>query len=143
MYKSRHGLNPNHLIHCGKSHVITSSIAPLEWLVAMHIISDRNTGGKTSNIKWLFESILSCYSYFKSFTVLGSYTLHPRTPTAKTTQSYKISGHFILSQMLFLTLKTGHWKKRKLNSSPRYGPALRRNIVRFILTFWLKIDQLT
>ena len=56
----------------------------LEWLVAMHIISDRNTGGKTTKIKWLLESNLR-YSYLKSCTGLGFYVLYLWTTTAKAT----------------------------------------------------------
>ena len=48
---------------------VVLTITPLEWLVLMNIIFDRNTGAKT---KWLFESNLN-YSCFKSFTGLGFY----------------------------------------------------------------------
>ena len=54
----------------------------LEWLVVMHMIFDRNTGGKISKNKWLFEPNLRYYSYFKRFTGLGIYALHPWTPIA-------------------------------------------------------------
>ena len=43
MYKFRHGSNPDHLIHYGKALL---TITPLEWLVATHIIFDRNTEEK-------------------------------------------------------------------------------------------------
>ena len=35
--------------------------------VAMDIIFVRNTGGKTSKIKWIFESNLRSFSFFKCF----------------------------------------------------------------------------
>ena len=69
---------------------VESTITPLEWLVAKHIIFDRNPEGKTSNITWLFVS----NSCFKSLTGLGFYALRLWTPTAKATELYKISAHF-------------------------------------------------
>ena len=46
---------PHHLIHYGKSCL---TITPLEWLVAMNIFFDKNTGGKTFKTKWIFASNL-------------------------------------------------------------------------------------
>ena len=66
----------------------------LEWLVVMHMIFDRNTGGKISKNKWLFEPNLRYYSYFKRFTGLGIYALHPWTPIAWATQLHKMYGCF-------------------------------------------------
>ena len=37
---------------------VVLTITPLEWLVPMHIIFDKNTGGKPSKIKWLVASNL-------------------------------------------------------------------------------------
>ena len=61
--------------------------------MAAHINFDRNTGGKSSKIKWLFEPNLR-ESYFKNFTGLAFHALHPWTPTAKATQLHNMSSRF-------------------------------------------------
>ena len=69
-------------------------------------------GGTTSKIKRLFESILRCYSYFKSFTELDFYALHPLDANCKDN-----------SNDVVLTPKIKHWKKQKLDLNLRYDPA--------------------
>ena len=55
---------------------VVLTITPLEWPVAMHIIFDRNVGGKTSKIKWLFKSNL-ILSILKAIQDLGSICFTP------------------------------------------------------------------
>ena len=85
VYKFRHGSNLIHLIHYGK---VVLTITSMGWLVATHIKVDRNTGGKTSKIKCLFESNLR-HNCFKSFTGLAFYAHHPWTPNAMATHYTK------------------------------------------------------
>ena len=47
------------IIKSGEVGKVVLTITLLEWLVVMHIIFDKNTGGKTSKIKWLFASNLT------------------------------------------------------------------------------------
>ena len=130
MYKFRHGSNPNHPIHYGKSYVhhYTTGVAGGD----AYNFWQKYRGGNTSKIKSLFESILGFYSYFKSFTVLASKFFTPWTPTAKATQLHKkISGRFTpryCSQNRAL-------KKRKFDSNPRYGPGQWRRSGAFIVNF--------
>ena len=99
---------------------ITSSITEkvvlintqLEWLVGnADNFWQKYRGGKTSKIKWLFESILRYYSYFKSFRVLDFFVLHPLESNCKG-NSFTQNVWSLYSQMKFLTLKIGHWKNR-------------------------------
>ena len=69
---------------------VVLTITRLEWLLATHINFDRNTGGKTSKIKLLFEPNFR-YSSFKSTTELGFCVLHPCTLAAKVTQLHIMS----------------------------------------------------
>ena len=109
MYKFRHCLNPNHLIHHGKScvHHYITGVAGGD----THNFWQKYRGGKTSKIKWLqFALIVRYYSYFKSFTMLSFYMLCLLDSNCK----HKMSGCFIprhcSSQTLFLTRKIEHWK---------------------------------
>ena len=54
IYKFRLVLNPRIISFITGKVVLT--ITWLEWLVRMHIIFDKNTGVKSSSIKWLFSS---------------------------------------------------------------------------------------
>ena len=84
--------------------------------MAIHIIFDKNTGGKTSKIKWLFASSLIL-------------------PILKALQGLNCT-HFTLGLQLQRQLnytkclvsdvvsnaQNRPLKKRKMNSNPRYGP---------------------
>ena len=89
------------------------TIRPLEWLVETHIIFDRNTGRKTSKIKWLFESNLIS-SILKSLQGLGS---------TRFTPGLQLKRQLNYTKCLIPDIaKNRALKKRKLNSNPRYGP---------------------
>ena len=55
IYKFRLGLNPQ--IASSIAEKVLLSITPLEWLVVMHIIFDKNTGRKTSKFKWFASNL--------------------------------------------------------------------------------------
>ena len=110
MYKFRYGSNLNHFIHYGKTcfNHYTAEVAGGD----AYNFWQKHKGGTTSKIKWLFESILRCYSYFKSFTELDFYALHPLDANCKDN-----------SNDVVLTPKIKHWKKQKLDLNLRYDPA--------------------
>ena len=68
----------------------------LEWLMATDIIFNKNAGGKTSKLKYLFESNLSYFGYFKYFMrlVFQEQNRFPWTPPAKATHLYKLANSF-------------------------------------------------
>ena len=84
--------------------------------MATHIIFDRNTGGKTSKIKWLFESNL-ILSISKALQGLGSTRFTPGLQLQRQLNYTKSLIPDILSNA-----KNRALKKRKLDSNPRYGP---------------------
>ena len=104
---------PNHLIHYGKTCVNHS---PLEWLVVMHIIFDKNTGGKTSKIKWLFALNL-ILSILKALQDLGSMRLTPGLQLQKQLNYTKCLVPDVASNAPNRALKT-----RKMDLNRRYGP---------------------
>ena len=79
---------------------VALTITPLEWLVATHVIFDRITGGKTSKIKWIFESNL-ILSILKALQGLST--------TRLTLEDNSVIQN-VWSQMYFQTPKIGHWK---------------------------------
>ena len=82
--KFRYSSNPPITSSITKKVVLT--ITPLEWLMAMHMIFDRNTGEKTSKFKTKFSIWIKFnFIYFKSFIGVGFYVLHPWSPTANIT----------------------------------------------------------
>ena len=74
IYKVRLGLNPRIALFIAGKLVLTNT--PLEWLVAMHMIFDKNTGGKTPKIKWIFASNL-ILSILKALQDLSSMRFTP------------------------------------------------------------------
>ena len=70
-----------------------------------HIIFGRNTGGKTSKIKWLFELNL-ILSILKALQDLG---VLPASPLDSNCKDNSITQN-VWSRMLFLMPKTGHRK---------------------------------
>ena len=82
----------------------------------MHIIFDKNTGGKTSKIKWLFASNL-ILSVLKALQGLGStrFTAAPQLQRQLNYTKCLVSDVVSNAQNKVL-------KKRKIDSNPRYGP---------------------
>ena len=62
------------------------------WVTGVYMVYmfDRNSGGKTSQIEWLFESNLRSFGYFKYSAVLGI----PWTPAAKAICLQELTGCF-------------------------------------------------
>ena len=92
------------------------TIIPLEWLVSMHIIFDKNTGGKTSKIKWLFASNL-ILAVLKALRDLGSAFLNPGLLLQRQLSYTKCLVSDVISNAQNRALK-----KRNMDSNSRYGP---------------------
>ena len=90
---------------------------PLEWLVAIYIIFDKNTGGKTSKIEWLFVSNL-ILSILKALQGLSSMCFTPGTQL----QRYKIKYTKCLVSDVVSNAQNRTLKKLKMDSNSRYGP---------------------
>ena len=108
------GLNPQIASSITEKAVLT--ITPLEWLVAMHIIFDKNTGGKTSKIKWLFpwNLILSILKVLKG---LSSTRLTPGPQLQRQLNYTKCLVSDVVSNTQNRALK-----KLKMDSNSRYDP---------------------
>ena len=90
---------------------------PLEWLVAIYIILDKNTGGKTSKIAWLFVSNL-ILSILKALQDLRSMCFTPGTQLQRQLKYTKCLVSDVVSNGQNRTLK-----KLKMDSNSRYSPA--------------------
>ena len=84
--------------------------------MAKHIISDGNTGGKTSKIKWLFESNL-ILSILKALQGLGSMRFTPGLQLQRQLNYTKCLVPDVVSNAQNRALK-----KQKMDSNPKYGP---------------------
>ena len=84
--------------------------------MAVRIIFDKNTGGKTSKIKWLLPSNL-VLSILKALQVLGSTRLTPGLQLQRQLNYTKFEVPDVVSKAQNRTLK-----KRKIDSNPRYDP---------------------
>ena len=82
----------------------------------MHIIFDKNTGGKTSKIKWLFASNL-ILSILKALQGLSSTRFTPGVQLQRQLNYTKCLVSNVISNAQNTTLK-----KRKMDSNPRYRP---------------------
>ena len=94
---------------------VVLTITPLEWLVVMHIIFDKNTGGKTSKIKWLFASNL-ILSVLKALQDLSSTCFTPGLQLQRQLNYTKCLVSYVVSNAQNRALR-----KRKMNSNPIYG----------------------
>ena len=114
MYKFRFGLNLRVASSITRKIVLT--ITPREWLVAMHIIFDKNPGRKTSKIKWLSPSNLFL-SFLKALEGLSSthFTSGPQLQRQLNYTKYLVSDVVSNAQNRAL-------KKLKMHSNSRYGP---------------------
>ena len=95
---------------------VVLTITPLEWLVVMHIIFDKNTGGKTSKIKWLFASNL-ILSVLKALQDLSSTCFTPGLQLQRQLNYTKCLVSDVISNAQNRALK-----KWKMDSNPRYSP---------------------
>ena len=91
-----------------------STITSLEWLMAMHIIFDKNTGGKTFNFKWIFASNL-ILSILKALQDLSSMRF---TPGIQRQLNYT---RFLVSDVVS-NVQNRALKKLKIDSNSRYSP---------------------
>ena len=114
IYKFRLGLNPR--ITSSITGKVVLTIIPLEWLVAMHMIFDKNTGGKTSKIKWLFAVNL-ILSISKALQGLGSMCFTPGLQFQRQLNYTKCLVSDVVSNAQNRALK-----KLKMDSNSRYGP---------------------
>ena len=128
IYKSRLGLDPR--IASSITEKVALTITPLEWLVAMHVTFDKNTGGKTFKIKWIFASnlILSILKLYRAW-VLCTSSLDSNCKGNSITRN-------AWSQM-FQTRKIRALKKRidsngekNMDSNGRYGPGHISNVIK-------------
>ena len=90
---------------------IVLTIAPLEWVVAIHIIFYRNKEEeKCLKLSDYLNQLQGIIAILKALQGLASMCFTSWTPTAKTTQLYKMYLWSLYSQMLMLCLtpKTGH-----------------------------------
>ena len=85
-------------------------------MVTMHIIFDKNAGGKTSKIKWLFASNLDL-SVLKALQGLSSTCFAPGLQLQRQIDYTKCLVSDVISNPQNRALK-----KRKMDSNPRYGP---------------------
>ena len=108
------GLNPP--IASSITGKVVLTITPLEWLVAMHIIFDKNTGGKTSKIKWLFASNL-ILSILKALQGLSSTRFTPGLQLQRQLNYTKCLVSDVVSNAQNRALK-----KLKMDSNYRYSP---------------------
>ena len=95
---------------------VVLTITPLEWLVTMHIFFDKNTGGKTSKIKWLFASNL-ILSILKALQGLSSTRFTPGLQLQRQLNYTKCLVSDVVSNAQNRALK-----KLKMDSNSRYGP---------------------
>ena len=82
----------------------------------MHIISNNNTGGKTSEIKWLFASNLIS-SFLKALQGLSSTHFTPGLQL-----QIQLSYTKCLVSDVASNAQNRALKKQKMDSNPRYGP---------------------
>ena len=94
--------------------VLTSTL--LEWLVVMHINFDKNTGGKTSKIKWLFASNL-ILSIFIALQALCSTRFTPGLQLQRQLNYTKCLVPDIVSNT-----ENGARKKQTMDLNPRCSP---------------------
>ena len=113
-YKFRLDLNSRIVLSITGQFVLT--ITSLEWLMAMHIIFDKNTGGKMFNFKWIFASNL-ILSILKALQDLSSmrFTPGPRLQRQPNYIKCLVSDVFSNAQNTAL-------KKLKMGSNSRYSP---------------------
>ena len=95
---------------------VALTITPLEWLVVMHIIFDKNTGEKTYKIKWLFASNL-ILSILKALQGLSSMHFTPGLQLQRQLNYTKCLVSDVVSNSQNRALK-----KRKIDSNPRCDP---------------------
>ena len=95
------------------------------WITGVYMVYmfDRNSGGKTSQIEWLFELNLRSFSYFKCSTALWLFL----DPSCKG-NSYARIGWGLQAQVFtrcpkWVICKKNQKKKQKLHLNPRYNPA--------------------
>ena len=114
MYKFRLGLNS--CIALSVTGKVVLPITPLEWLVAMHIIFDKNKGGKTSKIKWIFASNL-ILSILKALQDLSFMPFTPGPQLQRQLNYAKCLVSDVVSNAQNRALK-----KLKMDSNSRYSP---------------------
>ena len=95
---------------------IVLTLTPLEWLVAMHIIFDKNTGKKTSKIKWIFASNL-ILPILKALQDLSSMRFIPGPQLQRQLNYTKCLVSDVVSNAYNRALK-----KLKMDSNSRYSP---------------------
>ena len=140
IYKFSAGLNPWITLSITGKVVLT--ITPLEWLVAMHIIFDKNTGGKTSKIKWLFASNL-ILSILKALQGLSSTRFTPGLQLQRQLNYTKCLVSDVVSNAQNRALK-----KLKMDSNSRYCPDRiikgdKKDIVNYRPNWLLNLDYKT
>ena len=131
IYKFSVGLNPWITLSITGKVVLT--ITPLEWLVAMHIIFDKNTGGKTSKFKWLFASN-SILSILKALQSWISTQFAPGLQLQRQLNYTKCLVSDVISSAQNRALK-----KRKMDSNHRYFPG---HIMKGVKKIWQTIDPI-
>ena len=89
------------------------TITPLEWLVAKNIIFDKNTGQKTSKIKWLFALNL-ILSILKALQGLSSTRFTPGRQLQRQLNYRKC----LVSELV----PNAQNRALKMDSNSRYGP---------------------
>ena len=131
IYKSRLGLDPQIASSITEKAVLT--ITPLEWLVAMYVIFDKITGGKTFKIKWIFPSnlILSILKLYRA-RVLCTSSLDSNCKGNSITQN-AWSQMFQAPKIRALKKRIDSNGKKKMDSNCRYGPGHVSNVIKNIL----------
>ena len=114
IYKFRLGLNPRIALYITGKLVLTNT--PLEWLMVMHMIFDKNTGGKTSKIMWIFASNL-ILSILKALQDLSSMRFTPGPQLQRQLNYTKCLVSDVVSNAQNRALK-----KLKMDSNSRYSP---------------------
>ena len=109
----RLGLNPR--INSSITGKVVFTITQLEWLVAMHISFDKNTGGKRSKVKWLFTSNLIS-SILRALQGLGSRF----TPGLQLWRKFNNTKWLVRD--FVSNAQNRALKKQKMDSNPKYGP---------------------
>ena len=113
-YKFRLDLNSRIALLITGQFVLT--ITSLEWLMVMHIIFDKNTGGKTFNFKWIFPSNL-ILSILKALQDLSSMRFTPGPQLQRQLNYTKCLVLDVISNAQNRALK-----KLKMDSNSRYSP---------------------
>ena len=128
IYKSRLGLDPR--ISSSITEKVALTITPLEWLVAMHVTFDKNTGRKTFKIKWIFASnlILSILKLYRAW-VLCTSSLDSNCKGNSITRN-AWSQMFQTRKIRALKKRIDSNGKKNMDSNGRYGPGHLSNVIK-------------